>query len=77
MSKDEYYDAIDLCPNCGHENSFNTKYGYVQKCEKCGEPMMLCDACGYCDNNGEWHRDECDQYYENGCMICHRGKHKY
>jgi len=73
-------EVVDICPHCDAENVFEDwdteKQGFVAKCKTCGRKMMLCDACGKCDENGDWHRDFCDWHMEEGYSVCHKGRYK-
>jgi len=73
---DDCIEAIDICPYCDTENYFTTENGYIGRCRNCGREMMMCDACGHCDEEGNWIRDECDWHFEGEYSVCHRGKIK-
>ena len=56
-------EAIECCPHCDHENVYldidPVACGYIQKCQKCGKEIFLCDECKNADDNPDmncdWH----------------------
>ncbi len=61
-------EEIELCFNCQteiHKIWDVEKDEYQIPCTKCGEKIMLCDACLHSEDNKEKH---CDWTIENGCL---------
>ena len=64
MKKEE----IEICPFCDKEIEKKwdvEKEGYQIPCTKCGEKIMLCDACLHSEDNKQKH---CDWTMERGCF---------
>lgn len=67
-------EVTEVCQNCERENTFvwdTDADGYKTYCPKCGEELMLCDACMHADDNDEHY---CDWQKGNGCW---RSRKKY
>lgn len=47
-------EAVEMCPDCGRENvypNWKPEDGWRQKCQNCGEMILLCDECLHADDN--------------------------
>lgn len=47
-------EQVEMCPDCGRENvypNWTPEDGWRQKCQNCGEMILLCDACVHADDN--------------------------
>lgn len=47
-------EQVEMCPDCGRENvypNWTPEDGWRQKCQNCGEMILLCDACLHADDN--------------------------
>lgn len=76
VSKDDYYESVEVCPHCGQENVYPmwdvAKQGYIAKCKKCNRKIFLCDECFHNDDNNcqycNWHTNN------KGNDACWRGE---
>lgn len=62
----EKYEVTEVCPHCERENTLTwdpEEDGYTVYCPKCGNKMMLCDACRHAEDNPKGY---CD-WKESGC----------
>lgn len=61
--KDNYFEAVEVCPHCDSENVYpmwDVKVnGYVAVCKHCGKQIMLCDECFHAEDNLNQNCDWC------------------
>lgn len=72
--KDNYYEAVEMCPHCESENIYPMwnvwESGFVTVCKHCGKEIFLCDECLNAEDNPTRYCDWCNT--ECGGK-CHRG----
>lgn len=67
--KENYTEAVEVCPHCERENVYPNwdvkTQSYVAICQECGKEIMLCDECLHADDNPG---QKCNWCEEKGCF---------